>query len=404
MTPPAHLVWQHAIKTAYQEQAEKTHDFHTMVRALTEYTDEHLKKALEILNADALYRGDAVIAQAQWLQDVIADQTKYKAPRYKNQRHNLLWRAVALAPAGFSHPRAHVLGRVLLEDIRTGVEFKELAGRFKAAMDPTQFRRPQSDPGAGNIEQGEKIIAAHGAQNSLLRRFAKLEEIKGHAIWSPKTPLAGTSEGVFAALKPKEQTKKRADSLTLPAKAITVEKFIERVVPAADEIEVRMAARMSFVALVTAGDESAPPIVQWDSPENRNPVTWYVYQNGSAPSQWTLATTGDFVKVTALTRGPSEWSGTDHFKQHGSRLLFILENCRDSAYASAGLGIFPEFLKSDFHAVRKTIEAFSQKGQISGIDEATASGVAYSNNDKQKLTVRVRTGSTFQIYELDRWE
>lgn len=397
VTPPVELVWNSPLETSYQEQAKKKHDFETMVRALVEFTAEHLDTAMQILESDALYRGEKVIGPARWLQEVIKEQNATKNAKH---RHNLLWRAVATCPVGYSHPRGNMIG-TLLEDIQAGLPFDEIAKNFKAKMNPNTYQRPQTAPGAQNIAQAEKLVASLGVTESLKRRFARLEDIA--KVWSRKAALNGTSEGVFGNLTPREQKEKRTNAVNLPSKKMTVEKFLEKIVPVADEIEVKMASLMSFGSFVTAVDPSAPPILQWDEPDNRNPVSWYVYTDGSTPSQWGLRV-GSFINVVALSRGPAEWRAGSKFPQHGERLMFVLEDCRDSKGDSVGLALFPECLRSELHSVRKTIEAFSAAGRLEGLSEASASGVLYTKGDKTLLTVRVRTGTSIQIIELDRWE
>jgi hypothetical protein len=397
--PPAQFVYKHGYKSAYQEQAEKTHDFETMVRALTEFTAAHLSTAMKILEADVLYRGDSVIGPARWLQEVIEDQDNTKSPA---ARHNLLWRAVALAPAGFSHPRGNVIG-TLLDDIKAGLSFDEIAKKFKAKMDPLQYRRPQSAPGDGNVAQAEKIVAAMGLQNSFKRRFARLEEIQ--TFWTPKGAARVPTDGLFAGVKTKAPVAKKANpTLVLPTKDITVEKFLEKVVPTAEEMEVQIASIMNFCALTTAADPDAPPILQWDAhtPELRNRVAWYVYTKGSTATQWGQRV-GAFVKVNALTRGPAEWNSVN-LPAHGKRLLFIMQDVADTMGENVGTALFPEMLKSELNPIRKTIEAFNAQGKLEGLAQASACGVLVSNHAAANVIVRVRSNGTEQLYKLDRWE
>lgn len=396
VTPPKELVWNSPDKTAYQEQAAKTHDFNTMVRALVEFAAEHLETAMRILESDSLYRGEKVIGPARWLQQVILEQN---ATKNAKKRHNLLWRAVTTCPPGYSHPRGNMIG-TLLDDIKAGLPFDEIAANFKAKMNPNVYNRPQTAPGAQNIAQAEKIVASLGVANSLKRRYARLDDIE--KLWSPRTPLQGTSEGVFGSLTPRKQKEIIAGAMNLPSVKMTAEKFVRTIVPVADEIEVKLTPVMSFSAFVTAIDPTAPPIFQWDDPDNRNPVSWYVYTDGSAPSQWGL-NVGTFAKVTALTKGPSQWRGAD-LPHQGQRLMFVLEGCRDSQGDRVGLSIFPETLRSELHGVRKTIEAFSAQGKLEGLNDASASGVLYTKGDKTTLTVRVRSGTGVQLIEIDRWD
>lgn len=396
--PPKELVGSHSYLTAYQQEAEVTADFHTMVRALTEYTADHLKTAMTILESESLYRGEKVIGPARWLQRVIEDQNTTKNAKH---RHNLLWRAVALAPAGFAKPRGNAIG-TLLDDIKDGLPINDIRARFAAKMDPTKYNRPQTDPGAGNIQQAEKIVAALGVAPSFARRFARLEDVIRHAVWKPRGSVTVTNGGVFGHLTPREAKEAEKTLMKLPSKKMTFEKFVNTVLPVAEAIEMYIASVMPFTAMLTAVDESAPPIYQWDAADNRNPVSWYLYPQGSTPAQWGLRM-GKYVNVTAITRGPAEW-GTKRFPNHGERLIFTLEDCHDSNGENVGLALFPEYLNSDLHGIRKTIEAHSKSGKLAGLRQATASGVSYAKGDHGSLTVRVKNGASVQVLELDRWD
>ncbi len=385
------------LETAYQIEAEKTAEFKTMVRALVEYSAQTLETAMSIINSEALYRGEAVQAPAKWLQDVILTQNKTKNAR---NRHNLLWLAVATAPVGFAKPRGTKVG-ALLDNIVAGLDLTEIRALFAAVMDPTKYNRPQSAPAAGNIQQGEKVIGALGLTSALDRRFATLEDIR--KLWAPRPIHAGGTGGVFGHLAPRDRKKEEAKYLSLPSKKMTLEKFVTTVVPTAQEIEVEMGVSMPFIALLTQADPTANPILQWDDAKNRNPVSWYVYPKGAAPSQWG-AKVGQFVKVNALTAGPSQWNPKIKLPQHGERLIFVLDGVRDSQGENVGLGLFPEYLISELHSVRKTIEAHSASGKLQGLRDATASGVVYGKGDASSLFVRVKTGSSVQLIEIDRWD
>jgi hypothetical protein len=386
------------LETAYQAEAKKTAEFNTMVRALVEYSAETLETAMSIINADVLFRGDAVAARAKWLQDVILTQKKTKNAR---NRHNLLWLAVATAPVGFAKPRGNSLGS-LLDNIAEGKDLDQVRAEFAAVMDPSKHGRPQTAPGAGNIQQAERVIDALGMTSALDRRFARIEEIQ--KMWVPRPVHAGGTSGVFGHLAPRDRKKAEATQLNLPSKKMTLEKFVTTVVPTAEEIEVKMQSVMPFIALLTQTDPNAKPILQWDDAKKRNPFSWYVYTQGAAPSQWG-AKIGEFVKVNALTAGPSQWNPKIKLPQHGERLIFVLDGVRDSNGENVGLGLFPEYLVSELHPVRKTIEAHSASGKLSGLRQATASGVVYTKANGGSLFVRVKAkGGTVQQIEIDRWD
>lgn len=92
-------------------------------------------------------------------------------------------------------------------------------------------------------------------------------------------------------------------------------------------------------------------MIQWDSEEKRNPVTSYVYLNGSAPSRWNL-NSGVYHPVTAIALQPWMWSAAKRFAHQGESVVFLLENAKDLEY-SKGAGFFPEFLRTTTRGSRR---------------------------------------------------
>lgn len=385
------------IQTAGQAMAEKREDFRMLMLALNDYPKSAVNEAVRILEADALYRGEKVLGVAQWLNDLhrAADDRSYRV------RHNLAWRAVATAPPGFCHVRASMIG-TLLDDITAGLPFDEIRRRFAAKMNPLQYQRPQAPPAAGNIAQAEKIFAQMGLESALRRRFARLDDVE--AIWRPEPPTVRetvATGGVFGHLKPKG-ARPVVTRVELPTRTMTWVKFEAEVLPIAKLIELDVPYSGNFMALVTAVDAEAPPILQWDRADNRNPVSWYVYTNGSNASNWGLSV--GFRAVTAVCYQPSAWKGakSDH---HGDSVAFLLEGAVDRR-TDQGNALFPENLKSELHSVRATIEAYSRGAKLEGRDEASACGYRLQK-DSQTWACTLRVTSLdggVQTYRLDRWD
>ena len=335
-------VFHHAVKDAGQAMAKKLEDFKNVQRALSEFTVQDLNQAIMILNSDALYRSEKVIGPAKWLYEL-------QMAVLHGQRENLVWKAVSMAPAGFCHPRSSMIG-TLLEDIQSGMQFNEVSRRFKDKMHPLQYQRPQAAPTAGNIAAAEKLVEKLGIARSLERRFARIDEIV--AVW--KLTVDETKKenvGVFGHLIPKGED--LSNQMKIPAQIMTWVKFESTVLSLAKKIELFIPNHGNFCALMTASHMDAPPILQWDSPDRRNPVSHYIYHNGSPASQWGLSG-NQYHKVNAVTLYPNQWQeGFDH---HSKGVLFILDGAVDSSPENNA--IFPETLKSELHEVRATIEAY----------------------------------------------
>jgi hypothetical protein len=181
---------------------------------------------------------------------------------------------------------------------------------------------------------------------------------------------------------------------------ITWDKFQRTVLPDAVSIEFFVPRTGVFTALVTAVHADAPPILQWDIPEARNPVSWYLYRGGSSAESFNL-TAGVFVKVNAVTLQPNMWSG-DKFTHQGEAAIFILDGCRDLNNRSSAL--FPEILKAAYHGIRSTIEAHSKAKPIQGIEQATACGIRLQKGASTDLRFRVTAKGLRTVFIIDRWD
>lgn len=389
VTPSGSMVFTRATQTAGQAMAEKREDFKTVMHALNEFTQPMIEQALTLLRTDALYRSEKVLGQAEWLYGLHVA----RAAAHGSARANAAWLAIGTAPAGFCHPRSSMIG-TLLEDIAAGMDFGDVSRRFAAKMHPLQYQRPQAAPSAGAIAQAEKIMEQLGAAGSLARRFARLEEIE--AIWRPTEKAdAPNAGGVFGHLKPKGATPEPM-SMRAPAITMTWEKFARTALMEAKQIDVMVPSHGQFIGIMTAANADAPPILQWDSLERRNPFSLYVYHGGSHASNWGL-TPGVWEPVAAISLRPTMWHGAE-FSHHAKGAHLVLERAKDSRKPSAC--IFPETLKSEFHGIRSVIEAFSRNAQAEGAAEASANGLDMIG---AHIRVTPATGPAAE-YKIDRWD
>jgi hypothetical protein len=401
VTPGEALVFKPGlVKTTSQIVAEKKQDFETLLRGLDELPLDLVRNAHSLLTTGALSQSEKCIGVARWLLDL---HQARKGAKNQRARDNLTWLAVAGAPPGFCHVRSTVIG-TLLEDIKSELPFEQIKQRFATKLDPLTYQRAQVAPSAGNIAQAEKIIAKLKAEGALERRFAKLADIK--TVWRPGPAQAGSNvekKGVFAHLQtaPKPAVKGRVEA---PAVTMTWDKFSRTVLPTAASIEYLVPdSKQAYLGMVTARNAEAPPILQWDFEDERNPVSCYVYHQGSTPQRWNLKA-GAYHPVTAVAMAPSMWSAKRTFEHQGQSVTFLLEKCRDTEYTT-GASFFPSTLKADFHEIRATMEAYAKDAVVAGKDEAEACGICLSKGGTWNLTFRVTGKDGLRTsYTLDRWD
>ena len=399
VTPPPEALYKGRVLNASQAMAEKKEDYRNVRRALGEFKAEAVAQSLTLLDSEVLYRSEKVCGPVKWLASLHSALAMVGRGKPAD---NVVWRAVAAAPAGFCHPRSSMAG-TLLEDLAAGMDFAEVSRRFAAKMHPLQYQRPQAAPSAGNIAQAEKLVAQLGIAPALNRRFARVEEVE--ALWRPAPPKpAEPNEGVFGHLKPKGAAP-TPSPIVIPPITLTWEKFRREVLPTAETIEFYAGhAPNAYAALVTAVDPDAPPILQWDRPDRRNPVSWYYKGSPSLPGEWNLAA-GGHHEVTAVCLKPSQWGpDPDACPHQGKGVMFVIAGARDRH--AGGSAIFPETLKAELREVRATIEAYSRSATLAGAEEASACGVMVSPGPGRDwdVTLRVTAAGRVQAYKLDRWD
>jgi hypothetical protein len=396
---PIHVHHPSALSSSFADMAAKKEDHAILCRSLAEYPIDVVRRAYTLLATGQLYRSDKCIGVARWLLDL---HEAREATNRRPARENLVWRAVATAPVGYCHVRTTVIA-TLLDDIVAGKGFADIKRNFDAKMSPVQYQRPQAAPNDGQLAAAERVIAKLASAGSLERRLATLDDIRPHAIWLPKPVNAKTpKEGsVFGHLKTKA-----ADfgplMDTLPV-TVTWDKFSHTVLlPDVTRIECRVpVGNAAFFGFVTAANPDAPPILQWDHEIHRNPVSWYLYTSGSYAMQWGL-TAGAWCDVEALTLQPSGW--TSALSHQGNGLYFVLRGAKDQRM-SAGIALFPETLRSEYHGIRAAIEAYSRSKSFPPC-ETPACGLALQKSaSRWTNTFRVTTEHGMQtIYMLDRWD
>ncbi len=381
-------------KEPHEISAEKKQNFITVSRAISEFDLGVAKQALGLLRSDSLYRSEKVLGVAEafhTLHQDILDNPLSKT--------SLLWLYVAKNPDGFCHIKSSMIG-TLLEDISIGrLSGTQVARRFKDKMDPTKYQRPTAAPSDGNIEQAEKIVKEMGFDRSLLRRFARIDEVP--LIWAPHElkDVDNSNSGVFGHLKSKSQTKE----IEAPEKRVTWAWFVKNVLNDATKIEVEIQSMSYFYNLcgfLTATYDDAPCLFQWG-----NHFSQYVYVNKSNAISWGLPSFG-YVNVTGIVEAPHMWANAKNNGNHGDCVVLILEGCKDTRMREnqSGLALFPEALVSSLHGVRSTIEAFSRKGTLSGYSDASVCGLKVQKGENYNTNIRVTTNLGIAKYQIDMWE
>jgi hypothetical protein len=395
MRTPENALWKSAIRTPFEQRAEKIHSFNLLQEALSKVTSKRLGEAITLLRSNNLNRSEKVLGHAEWLltQKELVDLEKGKTQR------NLLWLAVVNAPTGFCHVNSSMLGTLLKDLADSSMDLSNIVERFNKKMYPLQYQRPQAAPTKGNIARAEKIVDDLGLKPALDRRMARLEEVP--VLWLPRKPAQPSMHtGVFGHLLAGEEPPR--SFAELPSTTYTFQKFLREVLPKAEQIQVFAHERGTFGGITTAMNPDAPPLFQWDQESQRNPFAWYTYTQPVPTRAFDL--TPGWIPCTAITHKPWMWTGdTAPVKNQSAGIFFLLKNARDRNVS--GLALFPESLRSELREVRSTIEAFSKQGTLQGLEEGSAVGLLFDTGiNSWNLSLQVTTSQGTSVIKIDRWD
>ena len=354
---------------------------------LNRWNTPAIKKALAYAGSEDLFATDKVKSQCERLLELIE---KYTTTISANGRLRLMWEN--------SYFLYHIGGSsigALLDDFQNdNLSDSECIDRYNSKVDPLKYRRSQAAPSEALIKQAEKLISDLGAENSLKRRFALVSDLP-RLLWAPKADEDDNKEyrsGVFSKVKSKENAKDDYELVHNDGGKITLVKFMKSVAPGAKRITVMTPARGSYAAYTTAVDMEAPCIIKWDSKEVRNPISQYVYNNGSYRTQWNIfESEADCVGIANF---PEDLL-SEELSQSGA--LFILQNVYDLQNKASAL--FADNLIPELFSIRKVIESFSNATPLESVEGQKACGLTYNGGT---LYLKVYTDYAVTSYCIDR--
>jgi len=306
----------------------------------------------------------------------------------------------------------------LLEMVHGNKTFDEIRIYWNARSNVTVYMRPTAAPTMGALQAAEKSFESLGiTKNDLVRRFLIAEDIptdvflyRSSDASKPVSAFSSSSPAlsIFGHITPKSSVPKSKQVLSeLPPATINITwtRFIEQVLPSLKpssgikiEYNLYHIPGQLLGGLIT-GNFATHPLMQWHT--DKNLASGYTYHGDSRPEKWNLRS-NTWVDVTSIIPMPHMWPDSQHperkFCQHGVQYMMALRGAKDTTQSPKG-GLFPTFMRSEFHAYRSVIEAHSKDAIIEGDSTRQVCGVIISkqvNNGLHKMLLRV-TDSKGQV-------
>lgn len=228
-----------------------------LARSLKDIDMDSAETVMDLINQGSLYRGDEkkhIVAAF-----IKAKRAYDKTP--EDQRMNFCWKqSETLGKLG--RFRNDVIG-TLMSDLAEGVDLEAAVKSFEDKVSGTNYKRTTALVTPGMIKAAQEKVEALGLTESLARRFAVTSDLTiNNVLFADRSAKAQMN--VFEQLA--ASTKNAPKSLS-KVEEISIEDFINNVLPKADTIEALVEGRLTsnLMSLVAPANEGSPNLFKWDN-------------------------------------------------------------------------------------------------------------------------------------------
>lgn len=228
-----------------------------LARSLKDIDMDSAETVMDLINQGSLYRGDEkkhIVAAF-----IKAKRAYDKTP--EDQRMNFCWKqSETLGRLG--RFRNDVIG-TLMSDLAEGVDLEAAVKSFEDKVSGTNYKRTTALVTPGMIKAAQEKVEALGLTESLARRFAVTSDLTiNNVLFADRSAKAQMN--VFEQLA--ASTKNAPKSLS-KVEEISIEDFINNVLPKADTIEALVEGRLTpnLMSLVAPANAGAPNLFKWDN-------------------------------------------------------------------------------------------------------------------------------------------
>jgi hypothetical protein len=399
------------LATRPTESQDTQTSYSMLERILRDNSSDTIARVFHLITDNQLPYSTSHKAPITYLKDV-SDKLPSGLVKDIAKRRNLITKYARTAfPGCLSSLRGGMIG-YLFECVRAGQTFETLRKNWEIKSDPLSYLRPTAAPTVGHIETAEKIFAKLGyGTRDLGRVYLTMDQVPESAfLWTSKLNSAHRQEKssnlnaskLFTHLLPKQDKAKTVAYADAPIQDTSFRQFVLKVLPNAAKVDL-MPQNPLAPYFFTTGKPDTKPIMEFHE-EGSHTASWYTWGHASDPRYASLAS--EWTPVTSIITFPHMWDGfsnarsalDDEFeleifkhKRHGIRFLFCLEGAEETRRRE--LCLFPTLMRGEFHSVRKTVEAFSNKGTLEKPASSAphVGGVAVQKDKTNPLVVGVQT-------------
>lgn len=231
-------------------------------RSLDEISMDALDTILELITSNTLYKGE------EW-KNALTEFRRYKREYDKlssdSEKNLYAWEKSIKAGIVIGRIRNHSIG-TLLVNVSEGMNLDTAVKKYEQIVAPTNYKRSKPIYSKKMLEDAQKKIVELGYVDSLARRYAKLDDITVNDILFSNKDSAKRIEGavdIFGELA--KNTKGRKAKKFSKVEEVTVDTFINDILPTAREVELYLENKHSsnLVSLIAPENKDSKSMFKW---------------------------------------------------------------------------------------------------------------------------------------------
>ena len=238
---------------------EQRGTFDVLKRSLETISMDAVDTVLELIDQNSLYKGQEnryAVSEFKKLKEIYNDINTHG-------KDLLVWLQVSKnISQAISRIRNTSIGTLLVA-LSDGEPLDDAVKKFEAMVAPTNYKRPTALVTKAMIEAAKKTVEDLGLTSALERRYAKLTDITiNNVIFANRSTRKAISGNVFDDLVASKVEKiKNLDRVD----DVTIEQFIEHILPNAESIEVIMSNSHTgnLMSLIAPMDPTAKQLFKW---------------------------------------------------------------------------------------------------------------------------------------------
>jgi hypothetical protein len=294
------------IDTVRGQYRDNRNVFH---RGLSELTMDSLDTVLELIRQGSLYRGEEYKHIVQKFREL---KIKFDKLSSDKEKELFSWEQSISVDGSTAKIRNTAIG-TLLVNLSEGMDLEEAVGKYESVTAPMNYKRSKPLFTKKMLEDAQKTITELGYLDSLERRYANADDITVNNILFMNRDTAkrvqGGAANLFEQLEKETKSKpKKFDRV----EEISIEKFIEDVVPTASEIEAYVEGKHipNFMSLIAPVNVDSKTMFKWG-----NNFSWaYTGNVTDSMVKQNVAKAGG--KVDGVLRFSIQWNDLDDWDKN----------------------------------------------------------------------------------------